>query len=86
MTNPFDQKLQDLESRAEELIVKYNNLFTANKALHISCKSLEDEKKMMQSKHERWLVERARLTQCNELATAKLQSVLVRLKSIESLA
>jgi len=62
-------QLTTLEKRIDELITL--------------CDELESKQSTMEAEQEKWLQERTRLLEKNELAKAKIEAMIMRLKSLE---
>jgi len=67
-----EQQVIALEKKIEELIQLCETLYSENHAL--------------KSKESNWILERARLIEKNELARAKIEAMITRLKSMEQSA
>ena len=61
--------LSTLENRIDELIA--------------FCDELERKQESMAVEQEKWVLERTRLLEKNELAKAKIEAMIMRLKSLE---
>ena len=61
--------ISNLENRIDELIA--------------ICDDLERKKTTMETDREKWLQERTRLLEKNELAKTKIEAMIMRLKSLE---
>ena len=61
--------INSLERRIDELIAL--------------CDELEKKQSTMEADRETWLAERTRLLEKNELAKAKIEAMIMRLKSLE---
>lgn len=64
-----DNNFTDLEKKIDELIRL--------------CDQLNNENSSLKSKASNWTLERARLVEKNELARAKIEAMITRLKSLE---
>ncbi len=62
-------ELKDLETKIDELIQV--------------CDELEKKHAVMESDREKWLQERTRLLEKNELAKNKVEAMIMRLKALE---
>ena len=67
-----EQQIIALERKIEELIKLCETLYSENHGL--------------KSKESNWLLERARLIEKNELARAKIEAMITRLKAMEQTA
>lgn len=65
-----DQRLAQVEAQLDELIQRYHSLQTAHENL---CRQEQS-----------WHSERARLVEKHEIARARIESMIARLKQIES--
>jgi cell division protein ZapB len=61
--------INNLESRIDELIAL--------------CDELERKQSSMDTDRDKWLLERTRLIEKNELAKTKIEAMIMRLKSLE---
>ena len=61
--------ISDLETKIDELIEM--------------CDALERKQAMLEADKEKWLQERTRLLEKNELARTKVEAMIMRLKSLE---
>lgn len=61
--------LETLEKRIDELIA--------------FCDELERKQSTMEADREKWLLERTRLLEKNEMAKSKIEAMIMRLKSLE---
>ena len=68
MINTDEEPFQLLENRVSDLLALANKLSSENQALR--------------SEQKKWTIERAELTKKNELAKAKLEKILIRLKGM----
>lgn len=62
-------ELKDLENKIDELIQV--------------CDELERKQTVMHADKEKWLTERTRLMEKNELAKSKVEAMIMRLKALE---
>lgn len=65
-----DRLLHDVEARLDELINR--------------CEHLQKENATLHAKESNWQTERARLIEKNELARARVEAMIERLKNIEA--
>lgn len=65
----FDQELQKLERRLDELVV--------------ICKQLQDENRSLRGRQDSLIAERATLLQKNEQVRARVEAMIGRLKAME---
>lgn len=68
-TTRFDQELQKLERRLDELVV--------------ICKQLQDENRSLRGRQDSLIAERATLLQKNEQVRARVEAMIGRLKAME---
>lgn len=68
-TTRFDQDLQRLERRLDELVVV--------------CKQLQDENRSLRGRQDSLIAERATLLQKNEQVRARVEAMIGRLKAME---